>query len=417
MDYLTYLMKSAAKLQKNIDIFGVFENYLYFCGQIGIFFTRMAVELKQITTKSGLYRFVKFGNDFYKNCEYFCPALILDEMDTFNSKKNPALEVCEFILYMAYLDNKPVGRIAGLINHEANRKWGVKHVRFGWMDFIDDMEVSRALLDAVAQWGKSKGMDGLNGPVGFTDFDHQGLLIEGFDHLAPMASLYNYPYYIKHLESYGLVKENDWIEMQIYPPQELPERFGRMAKIVEQRSKIRVDKIKNCKELVKKYGISYMDVIDVAYQKLYNFQPLTERQKRHYLKMYFPLLNFDFITLVVNDKDEVVGVGAGMPDISKALRKCNGRLFPFGWYHLLKALRAKTYEKFDLLIIAVRPDYQDKGLNAVIIADQHPSFVKYNVKTVETTAIMETNYKNLSHWEVFPHQYHKRRRAYIKRID
>ena len=409
-------MKSAAKLQKNIDIFGIFENYLYFCTRIFIIFNKMAVELKQITTKSGLYRFVKFGNDFYRDCENFCPALILDEMDTFNPKKNPAHEVCEYILYMAYQNGKAVGRIAGMINHEANQKWGVKHVRFGWMDFIDDIEVSRALLDAVAAWGKSKGMDGLNGPVGFTDFDHQGLLIEGFDYLAPMASLYNYPYYEKHLEAYGLVKENDWIEMQIYPPQELPERFGRMAKIVEQRSKVRVDKVKNCKELVKKYGTTYMDVIDVAYQKLYNFQPLTDRQKRHYCEMYFPLLNFDFVTIVVNEKDEVVGVGVGMPDISKALRKCQGRLFPFGWYHMLKALNAKTYEKFDLLIIAVRPDYQDKGLNAVIIADQHPSFVKYNVKEVETTAIMETNHKNLGHWEIFPHKYHKRRRAYIKSI-
>jgi hypothetical protein len=376
----------------------------------------MAIKLQQITTKSGLYRFVKFGNDFYRECENFCPALILDEMNAFDPKGNPALEVCEFVLYMAYKDGQAVGRIAGMINHEANRKWGVKKVRFGWMDFIDDLEVSRALLDAVANWGKSKGMDGLNGPVGFTDFDHQGMLIEGYDYLAPMASLYNYPYYVKHMEAYGLVKEADWIEMQIYPPQELPERFGKMAKIVEQRSKVRVDKVKNVKELVKKYGISYMDVIDTAYQKLYNFQPLTEKQKKHYCEMYFPLLNFDFVTIVVNEKEEVVAAAVGMPDISKALRKCQGRLFPFGWYHIMKALRSKTYEKFNLLIIAVRPDYQDKGLNAVIFADQHPAFVKYNVKEVETTAILETNHKNLSHWEIFPHKYHKRRRAYIKSI-
>jgi hypothetical protein len=317
---------------------------------------------------------------------------------------------------MAYKDGRAVGRIAGIINHQANQKWGVKNVRFGWMDFIDDLEVSRALLDAVTAWGKEKGMEGLNGPVGFTDFDLQGLLIEGHDHLAPMASLYNYPYYERHMDDYGLVKDNDWIEMQIYPPQELPERFGRMAKIVEERSHVRVDKVKDCKELIKKYGTSYMDVIDIAYQKLYNFQPLTKRQKQHYLDMFFPLLNFDFVTIVVNEKDEVVGVGAGMPDISKALRKGKGKLFPFGWIHLLKALKAKTYEAFDLLIIAVRPDYQDKGLNAVIIADQHPYFVKYNIQRVETTAIMETNFKNLGHWEMFPHKYHKRRRAYIKPI-
>lgn len=383
--------------------------FIYFSGN-------MSVEIRKITTKCGMYRFVKFGNDFYKKCENFCPSLILDELNTFNSKKNPAFDVCEYVLYMAYRDGKAVGRIAGIINHEANKKWGVKHVRFGWIDFIDDLEVSKALLDAVSAWGKSKGMDGLNGPVGFTDFDHQGLLIEGYDYLAPMASLYNYPYYVKHMEAYGLIKDNDWIEMQIYPPQELPERFGRMAKIVEQRSNVRVDKVKTVKELVKKYGITYMDVIDIAYQKLYNFQPLTDRQKRQYCDMYFPLLNFDFVTVVVNEKDEVVGVGVGMPDISKALRKCKGKLFPFGWYHILKALKSDHYDTFDFLIIAVRPDYQDRGLNAVIIADQHPYFVKHQVKQIETTAIIETNFKNLNHWEAFPHKYHKRRRAYIKSI-
>ncbi len=376
----------------------------------------MAVEIREITTIRGLKQFVRFGNDFYKDCEYFCPQLIADELDVFDPKKNPAHEVCEHILFMAYRDKKPVGRIAGIINHAANEKWNVKKVRFGWMDFIDDQEVSFALLDAVSEWGKSKGMDKLNGPVGMTDFDHQGLLIEGYDYLAPMASLYNYPYYVRHLEAYGLGKEADWIEYQINPQTELPERFARMDKIVRERANVRVDKVKNCQELVKKYGMQYMDVIDVAYQKLYNFQPLSDRQKKYYCDSYFPLLNFDFVTLVVNEKDEVVGVGVGMPDISKALRKCKGKLFPFGWYHMLKALRAKQMEKFDLLIIAVRPDYQDRGLNAVIIADQHPYFIKYGIKEVETTAILETNTKNQGHWEMFPHKIHKRRRAYIKDI-
>lgn len=376
----------------------------------------MAVEIRKITTIRELKRFVQFGNDFYKDCEYFCPQLINDELDVFDEKKNPAHEVCEHVLFMAYRDKNPVGRIAGIINHAANEKWNVKKVRFGWIDFIDDQEVSFALLDAVAEWGKSKGMDKLNGPVGMTDFDHQGLLIEGYDYLAPMASLYNYPYYVRHLEAYGLGKEADWIEYQINPQTELPERFERMDKIVRERTKVRVDKVKNCKELVKKYGMQYMDVIDIAYQKLYNFQPLSDRQKKYYCDSYFPLLNFDFVTLVINEKDEVVGVGVGMPDISKALRKCKGKLFPFGWYHMLKALRAKQMDKFDLLIIAVRPDYQDRGLNAVIIADQHPYFVKYGIKEVETTAILETNTKNQTHWEMFPHKIHKRRRAYIKDI-
>lgn len=376
----------------------------------------MAVEIKKITTHRELKQFIRFGNDLYKDCEHFCPQLISDELNAFDPKVNPAHEVCECVLFMAYRDRKPVGRIAGVINHAANEKWNVKKVRFGWIDFIDDQEVSFALLNAVSEWGKSKGMDKLNGPVGMTDFDHQGLLIEGYDYLAPMASLYNYPYYVRHLEAYGLGKEADWIEYQINPQTELPERFKRMDKIVRERTNVRVDKVKSCKELVKKYGMQYMDVIDIAYQKLYNFQPLSDRQKKYYCDSYFPLLNFDFVTVVVNEKDEVVGVGVGMPDVSKALRKCNGKLFPFGWYHMLKALRAKQMQKFDLLIIAVRPDYQDKGLNAVIIADQHPYFVKYGIKEVETTAILETNTKNQTHWEMFPHKIHKRRRAYIKDI-
>ena len=317
---------------------------------------------------------------------------------------------------MAYRNNKIVGRIAGIINHRANEAWGVRKCRFGWFDFIDDYDVFKALLDAVAEWGKNKGMQYLNGPVGFTDFDHQGLLLEGFNYNAPMASLYNHPYYIAHYERYGLRKEADWIEYQITPPAEAPERIKRIVELVERRCGLHVVKVKNSRELRKRYGYSYFDVLDTAYQKLYNYQPMTPRQKQYYCKMYFPILNFDFVTMVANEQDEIVAVGLGMPSLSEALRKCGGHLFPFGWYHLLKALKADHYEAVDFLIIAVRPDYQDRGLNAVIIADQHPYFVKYGVQRIETTAIMETNFKNLNHWEAFPHKYHKRRRAYVKDI-
>ncbi len=376
----------------------------------------MEIELHEVKTKKELKQFIQFGNDLYKDCENFCPALIQDEMDTFNPDKNPVFDVSECILYLAYRDGQIVGRIAGIINHAANKHWGVQHVRFGWMDFIDDKAVSKALLDAVAAWGKSKGMKTLNGPVGFTDLDHEGLLIEGYEYLAPMASLYNYPYYVEHMDAYGLTKENDWIELQITPPTKVPERLARVEKIVKERSHVRVDKVKNVKELIRKYGYSYFDVIDIAYQKLYNFQPLTERQKAYYSKMYFPLLNFDFVTIVVNEQEEIVGVGVGMPDISHALRKCKGKLFPFGWFHVIRALKAKKMDAFDLLLIAVRPDYQGRGINSLILVDQVPYFIKYGIKRVETTSIMETNYKNLANWEYFEHKQHKRRRAYIKEI-
>lgn len=376
----------------------------------------MAVEIREINTKKDIRKFVQFGNDLYKDCENFCPVLLMDDLNTFDAKKNPAHEVSEQVLYLAYRDGKIVGRIAGIINHAANSHWNVKHVRFGWIDFIDDLEVSKALLDAVAAWGKSKGMEKLNGPVGFTDFDHEGLLIEGFEYLAPMASLYNYPYYIRHMEAYGLEKENDWIEFQITPPDSVPERLERMCKIAAERSHVRVDKVRSVRELKRKYGYTYFDVIDSAYQCLYNFQPLTPNQKKYYCEMYFPLVNFDFVTVVVNEKDEVVAVGVGMPDISEALRKCGGKLFPFGWYHVIKALRAKKMEVFDLLLIAVRPDYQNRGVNSLILVDQIPYFKQYGIKRVETTSIMETNAKNQANWEYFDRKQHKRRRAYIKPI-
>ena len=377
----------------------------------------MAIILQEVKTKWQQYRFAKFGNDLYKDCKEFCPHLLLDEINTFDTKKNPSYDVCESIQYLAYRDGKIVGRIAGIINHSANKQWGVKKVRFGWIDFIDDTEVSQALLDAVVAWGKSKGMDSLNGPVGFTDWDYEGLLIEGFEYLAPMASLYNYPYYEKHMEAYGLKKENDWIEMQIDPRCETPERVLRIDKLVRERYHLRVDKVHSAKELERKFGMEYMDMLDEAYQKLYNFQPMTQRQKEHYKKVYFPLLNFDFVTIVVNEKNEIVGVGLGMPDISHALRRCKGRLFPFGWIGVLRALRAKKMDAFDLLLIGVRPDYQGMGVNAVIIAEQHPYFRQYGIQRVETTSIMETNTRNIANWEMFPHKTHKRRRAYEKKID
>lgn len=378
--------------------------------------TNMAVIIQEVKTKWQLYKFVTFYNELYKDCEFACPRLIFDEMNTFNRKKNPSYDVCESVEYLAYRDGKIVGRVAGIINRVANERWGVNKVRFGWLDFIDDMEVSRALLDAVARWGKSKGMNVLNGPVGFTDWDYEGLLIEGYEYLAPVASLYNFPYYQKHLEAYGLTKEADWIEYQFPKPHQVTERMARMAKIVAERSHVHIEKVHNPKELTEKFGMQYMDVLNEAYQKLYNFQPMTQRQKEYYRDMYFPLLNFDFVSIVANEQNECVAVGLGMPDISMAVRKCHGRLFPFGWYHILRALKAKQLERFDLLLIGVRPDYQDKGVTSLIMNDFVPYLKQYNVQILETTSMLETNNKILSFFDGYERKQHKRRRAYEKSI-
>jgi GNAT superfamily N-acetyltransferase len=378
----------------------------------------MAVTIREVTTVADLKTFIRFATELYENCPNYCPPLEFDELNTFNSQVNPTLEVCEFQNFLAYKDGKIVGRISGIINHKANEHWQRNKVRFGWFDFIDDFEVSRVLLDSVAEWGKQKGMDELNGPVGFTDFDHQGLLLEGYEYDSPMASLYNYPYYPAHFEKYGLTKEADWIEYRVFVPDSIPEKMDRVAKIVMEKYNLRIAKVRSAKELMRKFkNFEYFDVIDQAYRPLYNFQPLTMRQKEYYSKMYFPMLNFDFVTIVVNEKDEIVGIGVGMPDISDALRKCKGRLFPFGWYYLLKALkRKKNMKVFDLLLIAVRPDYQNKGVNALFFYDQTPYFLKYGVQYAETSAILEDNSKNRSNWEYFDTLQHKRRRAYIKTI-
>ena len=269
------------------------------------------IVVKEVKTKRELRRFVQFGIDLYKGNNCYCPPLIIDELNTFSPSGNPALEVCDFVIYMAYRNNEIVGRIVGIINHRANEAWGVKNCRFGWFECIDDYEVFKTLLDAVAEWGKSRGMTALNGPVGFTDFDHQGLLIEGFDYNSPMASLYTHPYYIAHYERYGLQKEVDWVEFQVCPPKEAPERMKRVAKLVEERYGLHTVKVKSVRELKRRYGYTYFDVLDAAYQKLYNYQPMTEKQKQYYCKMYFPLLNFDFVTMVANEKDAFLPIAKG----------------------------------------------------------------------------------------------------------
>lgn len=376
----------------------------------------MSVEIRRVRSKGDLKRFVRFANDMYAECEAYTPCLEFDELNTFDARRNPSLDHSVYQCFLAYREGRIVGRICGIVNRIANEHWGVKKVRFGWFDFVDDQEVSRALLDAVCLWGREMGMDCMNGPVGFTDFDHQGLLLKGFEYISPMASLYNFPYYERHYEAYGLTKEADWVEYRVYVPQEVPEKMTRVARIVQEKYNVRIDKIRDIKTLKERYGISYFDVIDEAYRPLYNFQPLTRRQKEYYSKMYFPLLNFDFVTVAINENDEIVGVGVGMPDISRALKETKGRLFPFGWYKILRALKAKRMQCFNLLLIAVRPDYQNKGINALFFYDQIPYFKKYGIEYAETTAILEDNAKNRSNFEYFPFDKHKLRRAYIKKI-
>lgn len=376
----------------------------------------MSITIKEIAGNRALKKFVKFSIDLYDGNEYYVPALVLDEVGTLDSKANPAFEFCESVYYMAYKDGKPVGRIAGIINHQVNKKSGEKCARFGFVDFIDDEEVSRALFQAVESWAKSKGMTAVNGPLGFTDMDPEGLLVEGFDQVGTMASIYNYPYYVRHIENLGYQKAVDWVEYKIKVPEGVPEKHQRISDIVQRKYNLRIVKFKKTSEVYKgNYGQRIFDLINSAYADLYGYSTLSQRQIDHYVKMYIPVLRLENVTLIVDEKDDLVAVGIAIPSMSKALQKSRGRLFPFGFIHLLKALKGKN-DVVDLLLVAVRPDYQSKGVNALLFSDLIPVFIRNGYKYAESNPELEMNEKVQSQWQYFEREQHKRRRAYTKKI-
>ena len=375
----------------------------------------MAIEIRKIDTKGGLKKFVKWGIDLYKGNECFVPPLVMDDVNTLDPHNNPAFDFCESIYFMAYDDGKPVGRIAGIINNVVNEKTGKKTLRFGWVDFIDDPRVSEALFRAVEVWGRSKGMEEIVGPLGFSDMDPEGMLVEGFDQEGTMATIYNYPYYPKHLEAMGFEKEADWIEFRMTIPDGIPERYQRISDIIKRKYELSTPKYTSAKKLVKDYGQAIFQLINEAYSELYGYSPLTPRQINRYISMYIPVLRLDNISLIVDKDKKLIGVGIAMPSMSKALIKCRGRMFPFGWIHLLKALRGQN-DVVDLLLVAVKPEYQSKGVNSLLFTDLIPCFIKNGYKFAESNPELELNQKVQSQWGYFETRQHKRRRAYRKSL-
>lgn len=367
-------------------------------------------------TRRNLIKFIHFGIDLYDGNNYYVPPLVTDDINTLNPKKNPAFDFFEAIYFMAYREGKPVGRIAGMINTALNKKNGTHTARFGFMDFIDDLEVSSALLNAAEDWARGKGMDKIIGPLGFTDMDREGLLVEGFEELSTMATNYNYPYYKEHIEKLGYKKESDWVEFLLTVPDGIPERYNRIANIVKEKYNLRVLKYSNRKKVKEDYGRELFRLINKAYQNLYEYSELTEKQIEYYISIYLDLLKLDLLTLIVTDDGTLVGVGVAMPSMSRGLQKSKGKLLPFGFIPLLKALKGKN-DRVDLLLVAVDPEYQNKGVNSLLFQDLVPYFIKEGFKYAETNPEMETNAKVQSQWSYFEPRQHRRRRSYSKKLQ
>ncbi|MCF2575430.1 N-acetyltransferase [Phocaeicola barnesiae] len=374
----------------------------------------MAIRIKKVSNKKELKTFIRFNYELYKDNAYSVPDLYDDMLNTFSPQKNAAFEFCEADYFLAYKDNKVVGRVAAIINRRANETWNKKEVRFGWIDFIDDLEVSKALLDTVEKWGKERGMEAMVGPLGFTDMDAEGMLVEGFDQLGTMATIYNYPYYPEHMQRLGLEKEADWVEFKLTVPDKLPEKFVRISEIILQKYKLKIKKL-NRKELKEKnYGQRIFDLINEAYAPLYGYSQMTQRQIDQYIKMYLPLIDLRMVSLVEDEAGELVAVGISMPSLSEALQKAKGKMLPFGWFHLLKALFIKKPKVLDLLLVGVKPEYQSKGVNALLFYDLVPVYQQMGFEYGESNPELELNKKVQAQWSAFESVQHKRRRAFKK---
>ncbi|MBZ0177801.1 MAG: N-acetyltransferase [Melioribacteraceae bacterium] len=374
----------------------------------------MSVSLKEVTADRDLKRFIDFQYKLYKNNYYWVPPLKKEEIFLLNRDKNPAFDFCETKYWLAYKDEKIVGRIAGIINYKFNEKFDKKIMRFGWIDFIDDAEVCSTLLSAVENWAKEKGMSEVHGPLGFTDMDGEGTLIEGFEEMSLLGAIYNYPYYPKLIEQNGYTKDIDWVEFQVTMTSDpVPEKISRISEIALKRNKLHVLRVKKSKELLP-YAREMFYLINDAYKDLYGFVELSDKQIDMYVKQYFGFIKPEYLPIVLNEKNEMVAFGITMPSLSKAFRKANGNLFPFGFIHILKAM--KNNPGLDLYLTAVRPDMQDKGVNAVLMNEINKLIIDKKITTVETNRELEDNTKVQAQWRFFEHRQHKRRRCYKKEI-
>lgn len=380
-----------------------------------------SIEIKKVESRYDLKKFIEFHYDLYEGNPYDVPNLYSDDVNTLRKDKNAAFEFCEAEYYMAFKDGKMVGRVAAIINHRANEKWQQKRVRFGWIDFIDDMEVSAALLKAVEDYGRSKGMTEVVGPLGFTDLDPEGMLTWGFDQLGTMPTIYNYEYYPKHMEALGGFEvDNKYVEYKLYVPDTVPEKYTKIAKMIQKRYNLHIKKLTRTDIFKNGYGQKIFRLINETYKDLYGFSELTEKQINQYVEMYLPLADLSLITLIEdwNADKKLVGVGITIPSLSRALQKCKrGRMLPMGWWHLLRAIKYHKTNIVDLLLMGVLPEYRSKGANALMFADLIPRYQAYGFEWGESQVEMESNEGVQSQWDALNPVMHKKRKCYIKKIS
>ena len=380
----------------------------------------MSVEIKKVETKRDLKAFIEFHYDLYEGNKYDVPNLYSDEMNTLSRDRNAAFDFCEAEYYLAYKNGKVAGRVAAIINNRANERWSRKTVRFGWIDFIDDREVSAALFNAVEEYGRSKGMKEMVGPLGFTDMDPEGMLTWGFDQLGTMPTIYNYPYYPKHIEQMdGWETDNDYVEYKLYVPKEIPEKYVKISKMIEKRYNLHVRKLTRKDIFEGGYGRKIFELINATYNDLYGFSQLSDKQIDQYINMYFPLADLSLITLIEdwNADRKLVGIGITIPSLSRALQKCHrGRLFPMGWWHLLRAIKFHKTKIVDLLLLGVLPEYRMKGANALMFSDLIPRYQAYGFEWGESQVEMATNENVQSQWDYLHTEMHKKRKCYKKGI-
>ncbi|MBQ0050010.1 MAG: N-acetyltransferase [Bacteroidales bacterium] len=379
--------------------------------------------VKPVENRRDLKKFIRFNYELYKNNPYAVPDLLEDLLDTFNPKKNAAYDFCRSQLFLAWRDGKIVGRVAAIINDRANETWNTKNVRFGWIDFIDDIEVSRALIDVVSEWGKQQGMTHIVGPLGFTDMDPEGMLVEGYDRLSTMSTIYNYPYYPEHIAQLGFEKEVGWVERLVTVPHAghhaQDDKYFRVAKVVEKRLNLKTVKFRNLNDIKRgNYAHKIFDVINRSYAPLYGFSKLMERQIDSYAENYLRFIDMRLLTVIENEEGEVVAIGIGMGSLSHAIQKAKSKIFPFGWVPLLKALKCEKHrsEYLDLLLVGVVPEYQGKGVNAMLFADLIPIAQKMGFKWGETHCQLEDNDKSQDQWAYLECEIHKRRNCYKKKL-